>query len=177
MTRTTHIIAGVFATILLLAAPAAAGWKFEEFMNPEGDRGIGITLAPANATGVELAFGCQGARWRQVAILPDGPKPLRLASDGRVSLGFSPDKLTPDGEWKVRERSDVRAYFAPSASSFMGRLFDAERANPNATLYVVLRPAKKAPITLEFPIAGLRDALRKHIWEDCKLADYYGDLD
>lgn len=177
MIRTIRTIVVTTALIALSSASAEAGWEFREFMNPQGDQGTGITLAPSNATGVRLAFGCEGDRWRQVAILPEPPNPMRLASDGRVALGFKPDQLTPDGKWKVRAAGENRAYFAPSATQFMGRLYRAEEADPNAVLYVKLRPAKKAPMTLEFPIAGLRRALAKHLWTACKLDIYFGSPD
>ncbi len=175
MTRTIRfIVLATLLTSLVGVAPAAAGWTFEEFLNPQGDRGIGITLAPSNATGVELAFGCESDRWRQVAILPDGEKPLRLASDGGVSIGFAPGKFTPDGKWKVRKAGENRAYFAPAPTPFMGRLYAEEKRDPASVLYVKLRPAKKGPIVLEFPLAGLRDALAKHLWKRCKLDVYFG---
>lgn len=177
MIRTIHLIA---MTVLLSAAfPSSveAGWEYTEFMNPQGDRGEGITLAPSNTTGVLLAFGCESDRWRQVALIPDPEKPLRLASDGTVSIGFKPGQFSPDGKWKVREAGPGRAYFAPAPTPFMGRLYQAEKDDPNAVLYMMVRPAKKAPMTLEFPIKGLREALAKHLWKSCKLDVYFGEPD
>ena len=112
-----------------------------------------------------------------MALLPDPADPLRLASDGRVSIGFKPGEFTPDGSWKVRNLNSRRAYFAPAPTSFMSRLYDEEKAQPKATLYMRVRPAKKAPMTLEFPLAGLREALAKHLWKQCKLDVYFGDPD
>jgi len=173
--RTIRLIVAAVLLIPLASTAAEAGWKFQELMNPQGDRGVGIVLAPSNATGIALAFACEGTRWRQVALIPQPPNPLRLASDGTVSLGFKPGRFTPDGKWKVRAAGDNRAYFAPGPGAFMGRLHSAEDGNPNAMLYLKVRPAKKAPITLEFPLAGLHDALAEHLWKPCKLDLYLGD--
>ncbi len=177
MTRTTCLI--VLTTILtsLAAATPASAWEFEEFMNPQGDRGIGITQVATNMPGIRLAFGCEGDRWRQVALIPGPPKPLRLASDGKVAIGFKPGQLTPDGKWKVRDAGVARAYFAPAPTPFMGRLYGAEEKDSSSILYVKVRPAKKSPIVLEFPLTGLRKALADHLWKDCKLDIYYGEPD
>ena len=57
----------------------------------------------------------------------------------------------------------------------MARLYAEEGKNPEAIFYVQVRPAKKAPITLEFPLAGLKKALVEHLWKPCKLDVYFGD--
>jgi len=171
--RSIASIATILATFIL--APPALAWQYEEFMNPQGDRGSGIVQAASNVPGIELAFGCDGDRWRQVALLPDGDKPLRLAKDGKVGTGFDREKLTPDGKWKVRKLNErANAYFGPAPTKFMGRLYTEAQKNPNAVLYVRVRPMKKSPIVLEFPLAGLRHALAEHLWKECKLDVYFG---
>lgn len=177
MIRTIHLIVAIVLLTAVATTPAEAGWKFQDFMNPQGDRGVGIILAPSNGSGIALAFGCDGTRWRQVALIPQPPDALRLASDGKVSIGFKRDQFTPDGKWKVRAAGDNRAYFAPAPSALMGRLHNAEDGNPAAVLYLKVRPAKKGPITLEFPLAGLHEALAEHLWKPCKLDLYFGDPD
>lgn len=174
MTRTFCFIASAITLAILAAATPAAAWEYKDFMNPQGDQGTGILQPALNNDGVSLAFGCDGDRWRQVAILPEGEKPLRLASDGTVMIGFSPDSFTPDGKWKVRAAGQNRAYFAPAPTPFMGRLYREEKRDPKAILYVKLRPAKKSPIVLQFPVAGLRKALADHLWKACKLDIYFG---
>lgn len=175
MIRTIQLIALTALLVTLAPALARAGWEYTEFMNPQGDRGEGITLAPENTTGVLLAFGCESDRWRQVALMPDPENPLRLASDGKVSIGFKPGQFTPDGQWKVRQAGPGRTYFAPAPTPFMGRLYEAEKNDPEAKLYMRVRPAKKAPMTLEFPLKGLREALAKNLWKSCKLDVYFGE--
>jgi len=166
--------AGVAAVALLLATPASA-WKFEEFMNAHGDSGIGIVQEAEGEPGIVLAFGCDGDRWRQLALLPEGASPLRLAADGTVSLGFDPDRLSPDGTWKVRNVRDERLYFAPAPTQLMGRMYREAMKDEGAVLYVKVRPAKKSPRLLRFPVAGLRGALAEHLWKPCKLDVYFGD--
>ena len=175
MIRTLQLIALTALLAAFSPVSAQAGWVYADFRNANGDNGAGILLEPSNAQGITLAFGCEGDRWRQVALLPDPADPLRLASDGKVSIGFSAGKFSPDGSWKVRNLESGRAYFAPAPTSFMGRLYRAEKEQSDATFYMRVRPAKKAPMTLEFPLAGLREALAKHLWKQCKLDVYFGD--
>ncbi|MDG2305375.1 MAG: hypothetical protein P8R42_12155 [Candidatus Binatia bacterium] len=174
MNRTFRFIASAITLTILVDTTPAAAWEFKDFMNPQGDRGTGIVQPALNNDGVMLAFGCDRDRWRQVAILPQGEKPLRLASDGKVSIGFTPDSFTPDGKWKVRAAGRDRAYFAPAPTPFMERLYREEKRDAKTILYVKLRPAKKSPIVLQFPVAGLRKALADHLWKDCKLDIYFG---
>ena len=177
MIRTYSI--ALATSLLCWATTPASAWEFREFMNAQGDEGMGLVQSATNAPGIQLAFGCDGDRWRQVALLPAGPDPLLLASDGEVAIGFEAGKFTPDGTWKVRDLSAEvgreRAYFAPAPTPFMGRLYREEQENPSAVLHMRVRPSKKAPIVLDFPVRGLRDALAKHLWKPCKLDIYFGD--
>jgi hypothetical protein len=145
-------------------------------MNPQGDRGRGILQPASSQPGIDFVFGCDGDRWRQVALLASGEKPFRLSPDGTVSLGFDREQLRADGKWKVRTVANgTTAYFAPAATALMGQLYREEAKDPSAVLYVRVRPAKKSPVVLEFPLAGLREALATHLWKDCKLDVYFGD--
>lgn len=165
----------LIALAVVACASTASAWKFEDFVNPLGDTGTGITQVATNEPGIEFAFGCDGDRWRQVGLLPEGDQPLKLAGDGTVSIGFRLDRLSSDGKWKVRKVRGTNAYFAPAPTPLMGRLYREEESNPNAILYVKVRPVKKSPIVLQFPVAGLRRALSDHLWKQCKLDVYFGD--
>ena len=165
----------VIAATTLTAAPALA-WEFRELLNGEGDQGLGILQPATNQPGISLGFGCEGDRWRQVAILPGGKEPFPLSASGGIRFGFQPDEFGPPATWKVRKPEDLPPrYFAPAPTQLMARLYAEEGKNPEAIFYVQVRPAKKAPITLEFPLAGLKKALVEHLWKPCKLDVYFGD--
>lgn len=170
-------LAATASLLACLSTPAQA-WEYRDFVSPQGDRGTGIVQPAEGDSGIELAFGCEGNRWRQVALLPEGPDAMQLASDGQVAIAFDDGSFTPATKWKVRDferRGASRAYFAPAASPFMGRLFNEEKRNPSGVLRIKLRPASKPPTTLSFPLKGMTAALTTHLWKPCKLDVYFGD--
>ena len=168
-------IALALAVLALGAAPAPA-WEYQELMNGEGDRGRGIIQPASNQKGIALGFGCEGDRWRRVALLPGGKTPFPLSSSGGIRFGFKADELGAPATWKVRKPEGLPPrYFAPAPTQLMGRLYEEEGSNPDAVFYVQVRPTKKGPILLEFPLAGLRQALAEHLWKPCKLDVYFGD--
>ncbi|MBM4270217.1 MAG: hypothetical protein FJ144_27035 [Deltaproteobacteria bacterium] len=169
---------GLAAVAVLATGSPARAWEFVEVLSPLGDHATGIVQPATNQPGIALAIACEGDRWRQVALLPEVDNPFRLASSGDVRYGFSPQQLGPKGPWKPKKLGDGRrAYFAPSPSLMVKRLADEARKNPKAVFYVQASPSKKSPIVLHFPLAGMPEAIRKHLWEPCKLDVYVGEGD
>lgn len=165
------------AALALGAAPAPA-WEYQELLNGEGDRGRGIIQPAANQRGIALGFGCEGDRWRRVALLPGGKDPFPLSASGGIRFGFKADELGAPATWKVSKREGLPPrYFAPAPTQLMSRLYDEEVRDSKAVFYVQVRPAKKGPVLLEFPLAGLRESLAEHLWKPCKLDVYFGDPD
>jgi hypothetical protein len=159
----------------LLATTSAWSWTYRDFVNGQGDRGTGIAETASNQPGIQFVFGCDGDRWRQVALLPTGEAPLALSKKGQVRVGFAPDALAPDGNWKVREVAGGTAYFSPAPTGLMTRLATEERERPDAVLHVALSAADGKSHLLKFPLAGMRKALRERLWELCKLDLYFGE--
>jgi len=172
--RRTTILAALLFEILL--GPAAAAWTTQEFRRSETERGVGLVQPAAGDVGLALAIGCE-EQWRQIGLFPRGPAPMILAGGGEVTLGFQPAWLTTAGGWKVQRLAEGRrSYLAPSSDLLLGRLYAAESADPNATLYLRLRPRGEKPVVIEFPLRGLSAAVREHLWERCDLERYYGHL-
>lgn len=154
----------------LAAARPALGWEYMEAMNAYGDQSTGIVQPARNASAI-LVVGCDGDRWRLVAIGPPLTGGIALDPGGEVRTSFGGEP-GPKETWQVRKRgkSGLLAYLAPSASGLVRELMAREDASPDAVFHVQVR-SKGKPVSLEFPIAGLRTAIRKDLWEPCKLAN------
>jgi hypothetical protein len=153
------------------AAPAVA-WQFVEAMNGYGDAATGIVQPASNAGGAILAIGCDGDRWRIVAVGPPAKGGIKLDIDGEVRTSFGTD-LGPAEKWQVHKRGKRRiiTYFAPAPSDLVRQMLAGEDANADAVFRVGVRSGGKVQI-LAFPLAGLRAAIRKDLWGPCKLSNY-----
>lgn len=165
-------ILAMAAWSLLAAAHPALGWEYVEAMNEYGDASTGIVQPARNATAI-LVVGCDGERWRIVAVGPPlGGGGIALDPGGQVRTSFGGDP-GPKETWQVRKRgkSGQLAYLAPSASGLVRELLAREDASADAVFRVEVR-SKGKPVSLEFPVAGLRTAVRKDLWEPCKLSNF-----
>jgi hypothetical protein len=155
----------------LAAASPARAWEFVSTMNAYGDAATGIVQPSRNVAGAILAVGCDGDRWRLVAVGPPAGGGIVLDPEGEVRLSFGAER-GPKGTWQVRKRGKSNvAYLAPAPSELVRQMLGREDASADAVLRVDVR-SKHKPVTLEFPLAGLRTAIRKDLWEPCKLSNY-----
>jgi len=159
-------------SIVIGSAATALAWQFVAGMNAYGDTATGIVQPARNAGGAILAIGCNGDRWRIVAVGPPAGGGLKLDLDGQVRTSFGPD-LGPREKWQVHKRGKPRrttTYLAPAPSDLVRQMLAAEDATAGAVFRVAVRSGGK-PVVLEFPIAGLRAAIRKDLWGPCKLGN------
>jgi hypothetical protein len=164
-------IALVVSIVIGSAAPAVA-WQFVETMNSFGDAATGIVQPARDAPGALLAIGCDGDRWRIVAVGPPMAGGIELDQEGEVRTSFAAE-LGPKEKWQVHKRGaqrDVLIYLAPAPSGLVRQMLDQEKASADAVFRVSVRSAGK-PVVLAFPLAGLRAAIRKELWEPCKLGN------
>jgi len=120
--------------------------------------------------GAILAIGCDGDRWRVVAVGPPAGGGVKLAANGEVRISFA-SELGPKETWQVRKRGTRGvAYLAPAPSTVVRDMLGHADASPDAVFRVGVH-SKGKPLVLEFPLAGLRAAIRKDLWEPCKLGN------
>lgn len=170
--RRVHAARLALAALLVLAgARAAHAWQFVDVMNAYGDHSTAIVQPARNEPRVNLVVACEGDRWRSVVIGPPPGAGFPLDERGavRVSFGAEPG---PREQWQVRKRPKTRdlLYLAPAPSELVRTMIGRSDASADAVLYARV-VSKGKPVTLEFPLAGLREAVRKDLWEPCKLGN------
>jgi len=159
--------------LLLSLAPARAahGWEYVEGMNAYGDQATAVRQAAIDQPDAILAVGCRGDRWRLLAIGPRPGSDLKLASDGMVRVSVSAE-LGAKERWDIMRRDGGSiAYLAPDPSHIVRSMVQAGAKSPDAVLRAEVQ-SKGKPLLLEFPLAGFKAALRKDLWEPCKLGNY-----
>jgi hypothetical protein len=164
---------------MLAVAPSLAGaaWEFRDYVTPLGDKGTGVFESDAEGVGATFVFGCDGDRWRVAGLLPTPAKPLRMASGGKIRFSFQ-EGLGPAGVWKVtRMQDDFVAYEIPQPTTFVAKMVAEERKNPGARLRIELLQRGGKRTKLYYPLKGLTAAIKKNLWEPCKLDVYFGDPD
>jgi hypothetical protein len=162
--------------IVALSAPAArAGWEFRDYVTPLGDKGTGIFQPDSEGVGATFVFACDGDRWRRAGLLPTPEKPLKMAAAGKLRYSFV-EGFGPAGVWKVdRLPGDLVAYEAPQPTTFVAQMVAEERKNPDARMRIELLQQGGKRTQLYFPLKGLGAAIKKNLWEPCKLDVYFGD--
>lgn len=156
--------------IVLASASPALAWQFVEVMNAFGETTTGIVQPARNDASALLGIGCQGDRWRLVAIGPPEGGGIKLDSGGNVSIAFGPE-FGAKAKWEVRKRGAGNVvYLAPAPSTFVRQMLSREKASTDALFRVRVKSGGK-PLVLEFPLAGLHAAIRKDLWEPCKLGN------
>lgn len=177
MRRVDWTLVAVIAAALgsaLGASSDARAWEFRDFVSPLGDKGTGVFQNDADGVGATFVFSCDGDRWRIAGLLPTREKPLRFSSTGKVRFSFEKG-LGPAGVWKSSEFPDgLRAYEIPQPSAFVQKMVAEERRDPATVLRIELLDSKKKRHKLHFPLRGLRESIRKNLWEPCKLENYLG---
>jgi hypothetical protein len=169
------VVAFAGLIVAVSSSPAGAAWEFRDYVTPLGDKGTGVLQQDAEGVGATFVFGCDGDRWRMAGILPTRGKPLRMASGGKVRFSYD-DGLGPAGVWQVRElEGGLVAYEIPQPTTFVEKMVAEERKNRAARLRLELLKHDGKRTKLYFPLAGLGDAIRKNLWEPCKLDVYFGD--
>lgn len=171
-TRRPRTCGAALAALLALgAAGTAHGWELVSAMNAYGDHATGIVQPARNAASVNLVVACEGDRWRSVVIGPPPGGSFPLDGGGKVSVSFT-SQPGPKEQWQVRRRGKTPEvlYLAPVASALVREMIGHADASPDAALYAHVI-SKGKPVTLEFPLAGLREAVRKDLWEPCKLGN------
>lgn len=177
-TRPARACGAAFAALLALgSAGTAHGWELVSAMNAYGDHATGIVQPARNAASVHLVVACEGDRWRSVIIGPPPGASFPLDGGGKVSVSFT-SQPGPKEQWQVRRRgkSPEVLYLAPVASALVREMIGHADASPDAALYAHVI-SKGKPVTLEFPLAGLREAVRKDLWEPCKLGNQIPESD
>lgn len=160
---------------VLAATPAEAAWQFRDYVTPLGDKGTGLFQEETEGAGATFFFACDGDRWRMAGVLPSGPKPLRMDPVGKIRFSYT-EGYGPAGVWTVaRLPNDLVAYEMPQPSEFIRNMVGEERKNPNGRIRFDLLDANKKRTKLFFALNGLGEAIRKHLWEPCKLDVYVGD--
>ncbi|MBY0279855.1 hypothetical protein K2Z84_31350 [Candidatus Binatia bacterium] len=156
---------------LLGGTGRASAWEFVSLRNAYGDHSTAIVQPSSNVAGVNLVVACDGARWRSVVIGPPPGTGLALDDGGKVRVSFD-DKPGPNERWQVRRRPKTRdvLYLAPAPSALVREMIGRSDASPDATLRAWVQ-SKGKTLTLAFPLAGLRQAVRKDLWEPCKLGN------
>jgi hypothetical protein len=158
--------------LVLGTAGRAHAWQFMSTTNAYGDQATGIVQPAQNASGVNLVVACEGDRWRNVIIgPPPGGGGFPLDDGGTVRVSFSAEP-GPKEKWQVRRRPKTRdvLYLAPAPSAMVRDMVGRADASADATLHLRVE-SKGKPVTLQFPLAGLREAIRKDLWEPCKLGN------
>ena len=161
-----------FAALLSLCGVRAAhAWQFVDVRNAYGDHSTAIVQPARNEPRVNLAVACEGDRWRSVVIGPPPGAGFPLDDRGTVRISFAPEP-GPREQWQVRKRPKTRdlLYLAPAPSHLVRTMIGRSDASADAVLYARV-VSKGEPVTLEFPLAGLREAIRKNLWEPCKLGN------
>jgi len=120
---------------------------------------------------VNLIVACEGDRWRSVVIGPPLGASFPLDDGGQVRVSFTTEP-GPNEQWQVRRRAKTRdvLYLVPVPSELVRTMIGRSDASPEAALHAQVT-SKGKPVTLEFPLAGLRDAIRKDLWEPCTLGN------
>lgn len=159
------------------AATSAHAWQFADVTNSYGDRATAIVQAARNEPRVNLVVACEGDRWRSVIIGPPPGVGFPLDDGGKVRVSFSSEK-GPKEQWQVRRRAKTRdvLYLAPVPSELVRTMIGRADASPDAVLFAEVASKGKS-VTLEFPLAGLREAIRKDLWEPCKLGNQIPEAD
>lgn len=165
--------AAITLALVLAVVRPAHGWDFVSGTNAYGDAATAIVQPARNRDDAVLAIGCDGDRWRMVAIGPRRGSALALARDPQVRTAFSGAELGKKEKWLTQPMgpSGQIAYAAPAPSQMIRALVQAEAASPDAVFRAEVQ-SKGKPVLLEFPLAGLRKALRRDLWEPCKLGNY-----
>jgi hypothetical protein len=155
----------------LAAASAAHGWEFTAARNAYGDAATAILQPAQNQPDAILAVGCDGDRWRVLSIGPRPGSGFKLDPDAQVRISFS-EELGPNERWQTSKRAaGTIAYLAPTSSLLVRSMIQHEAKNPDAVLRAEVHSQGK-PVLLEFPLAGLKAAVRKDLWEPCKMGNY-----
>jgi len=165
--------------ILIAASPslARAAWEFRDYVTPLGDKGTGLFEPDSEGAGATFFFGCDGDRWRAAGLLPTPEKPLRMATGGKIRFSFQ-EGLGPAGVWKVNKvQGGLVAYEIPQPTTFVAKMVQEERKNPEARLRVELLKHDGKRTKLYYPLKGLEQAIKKNLWSACKLDIYFGDAD
>lgn len=156
----------------LVTASTAHGWEYTEAMNAYGDSATAIRQAASNNADLILAVGCQGDRFRLVSIGPRPGSDLKLDPEPMVRVSLT-EKPGAKERWTIHKRdSGTIAYLAASPSPLVRSMVQADAKNPGAVLRVEVTSSKGKPVQAEFPLAGFKAALRKDLWEPCKLGNY-----
>jgi len=152
-------------------APAAHGWQLVDVTNGYGDHSTAIVQPARNEPRVNLIVACEGDRWRSVVIGPPAGAGFPLDDGGKVGVSFTTEP-GPKEQWQVRRRAKTRdvLYLAPVPSELVRTMIGRSDASPEAALRAQVT-SKGKQVTLEFPLTGLRDAIRKDLWEPCKLGN------
>jgi hypothetical protein len=171
-----HCLAALAVSLVIGAAAPAAAWQFVAGLNEYGDTATGI-VQPARDAGAVLAVGCDGDRWRVVAVGPPAAGGIKLDDDAEVRISFGPDPGVKE-RWQLHKRGKRRitTYLAPAPSELVRRMLGAADARADAVLRVGVRSRGK-PVVLTFPLAGIREAIRKDLWEPCKLSNYISEAE
>lgn len=161
----------IAALLSLGSAETAHAWQYVDVMNAYGDHSTAIVQPARNEPRVNLAVACEGDRWRSVVIGPPPGAGFPLDEGGKVQVSFTPEP-GPKEQWQVRKRPKTRdvLYLAPVPSELTRAMIGRSDASADAVLYARVA-SKGKPVTLEFPLAGLREAIRKDLWEPCKLGN------
>ena len=174
MRRIDWTLAACIVAALGMSAPALAAWEFRDFVSPLGDKGTGVFEPDADGVGATFVFACDGDRWRIAALLPTPEKPLRFASAGKVRFSFE-QGFGPAGLWQTSKlEGGLLAYEIPQPSTFVAQMVAREDRDPDTVLRIELLDSKNKRKTLRFPLRGLRESIRKNLWEPCKLEVYLG---
>ena len=170
--RALQVVRFALPLLVLGGAGRAHAWQFMTTTNAYGDQASGIVQPAQNASGVNLVVACEGDRWRNVILgPPPGAAGFPLDDGGQVRASFSAEPGAKE-KWQVRRRPKTRdvLYLAPAPSAMVRDMVGRADASPDATLYLRVE-SKGKPVTLQFPLAGLRQAIRKDLWEPCKLGN------
>ena len=170
--RLAHAAGLALALLLSLGgARAAHAWQLVEVMNAYGDHATAIVQPARNEPRVGLVVACESDRWRSVVIGPPPGAGFPLDDGGQVRVSFGTEP-GPKEQWQVRRRPKTRdvLYLAPAPSELVRTMIGRSDASADAALYARVA-SKGKPVTLEFPLAGLRAAIRKDLWEPCKLGN------
>ena len=170
---------GALVAILIAVSPslARAAWEFRDYITPLGDKGTGVFQPDSEGVGATFFFGCDGDRWRAAGLLPTPAKPLRMASGGKIRFSFQ-EGLGPAGVWKVQKgQGGLVAYEIPQPTTFVTKMVQEERKNSDARLRIELLSRDGKRVKLYYPLNGLEQAIKKHLWEPCKLDVYFGEAD
>jgi hypothetical protein len=154
------------------AASTAHGWEYTEAMNAYGDSATAIRQVASNNPDVVLAVGCQGDRFRLVSIGPRLGSDLKLDPEPMVRVSLKAE-LGAAERWTIHKRdSGTITYLAASPTPLVRSMVQADAKGSDAVLRAEVKTSKGKPLLLEFPLTGLKAAMRKDLWEPCKLGNY-----